>query len=234
MKNISLVWKIFSDKVLMLMSIKVRSLKLDKKLLLKSLTKDFLLTATMSKIFSLKSKLWKKLTIQILLNFMIFIKLPTICTLSLNFVKMVTFMDFYKKSAKLKKNKQKLILDKLWKESNICIQMASFIETWSQQIFWWKMGNVKLVILVLLKIFRIKILSWNPSSVLLFICLHNFLKKLNIRTNQIFGQLVWFIMKCYMEEHHGQLQMSFNFWMEFIQKNLLFTLLFHPFLKISS
>lgn len=135
MRSISSAWKIFLDKVLMLMSTKEKSFKQAKKLLSKLLIKDFLLTATMSKIFSPKSKLWKKLIIQTLLNFTMFIKPLTICTSSLNFVKMVTFMVFYKKNAKSKKKKPKLISNRLWKVSNICTQMVSFTETWSQPIF---------------------------------------------------------------------------------------------------
>lgn len=148
-----------------------------------------------------------------------FIKLLTTCTSSLNFVKMVTFIAFCRKSVKSMRKKPKIISNKSWKESNICIQMASFTGISNQLIFLWKMANVKLAILVLLKTLKTKTLSWNPLLELHFTCLHSCLKRQNIPTSLIFGQLDLFIIKCSMEEHHGQLQMSFNFWMEFIQKS---------------
>jgi len=139
---------------------------------------------------------------------------------------MVTFMAFYRKNVKSKRNKPKIISNRLWKESNICIQMASFTEISNQRTFLWKMANAKLAILVLLKTLKIKTLSWNPLLELHFTCLLSCSKRQNIPTSLIFGRSDLFIMKCSTEEHHGQLQMSFNFWMEFIQKS-------HHFIHLS-
>lgn len=173
----------------------------------------------MSKIFKVKYKLWKRSIIQILSNFTMFIKQQTICILLHNFVKMETFIICYKENVNLKKMRLKYIWNKSWKELNIFIWMELFIETWSQQIFSWKIISVKSVTLDLLKIYRMIIQLWNQLLVLLFICHHNCWRNSNIQINQIYGLLDWFIMKCFMEEPPGQLQIKFNLFKVFTQKN---------------
>ncbi len=134
------------------------------------MTKDYLPIAITWKTFNQKLKSWKKSVIQTLSSFMMFIKLPTTCTLSQNFVKMVIFTVFCKTNAKSKKKRQRLTWNRSWKESNISTWMGSSTGTWNQQIYWWKMVSVRLVILDLPKTYKTKTQSWSQLLELLCIC----------------------------------------------------------------
>ena len=152
---------------------------------------------------------------------MIFIKLPITCILLHSSVRMEIYIIIWRKNINSLNNKPRNILNKSWKEPNTCITMESFIEIWSQLTSSWKIVTAKLVILVLPKVYRMKTLLWSLLLALPSICHHKYLKEQNTQRNQIYGQLGWSIMKCFMEEHLGPLLMKWNCWMGFTLKKWL-------------
>ena len=146
---------------------------------------------------------------------MIFIKLPTTCTLLLNSVKMVTFTTISKKNTNSPKTKPKNTLNKSWKAPNTYTPTESSTETSNPPIYSWREIAAKSATLDLPKACKMKILSWNrllepPST-----CPLRYWKKQNIQQSQICGPSASSTMKCFTAELPGQLPTKCNSWMAY-------------------
>ena len=110
----------------------------------KWLTNASLPTTLTLKIYSHKSKLWRRSITKILWNCMMFSRPATTCTLSLNCVTQIS-MAIWNKEKNWVKMKHAISWSRSWKVSSISTDKISFIVIWSLRTFYSKARSAKSV-----------------------------------------------------------------------------------------